>query len=401
MPVDHAVTPLQRSRAGATAFFAINGILGFSFVPRLAEIQTSLGLDAAGLGLVLAFGTAGGLVVGPLAAPLVHRWGAVPVASAVGLVALPSLVVMGWASAPVVFAAAFFLFWAADAVMDSAMNTRALEVEAAYGRSIINGFHAWWSLGSIIGSVLGALSALAGIALGPFLTGLALLAGGALTAVWISGTGAVPEAVQSRNDHADGETHHLSRRRALAMMLGSGGGLLAAFIMAAILVEDVPARWGSVYLTDRLADPGVWIVVTYAALTTAMTLGRFTGDRLVDRFGEVRWIRWSMAAVAVTMAVALVVGTPLAFVLASAVAGFGVATLFPAAMRAAARLPGVTPATGIALVTWFSRIGFVISPLAVGLIAQGAGIRWGMSVVVVAAVLIIPIASASLRTRRA
>ena len=393
------MTSLQRSRVGATAFFAINGILGFSFVPRLAEIQANLGLDAAGLGVVLAVGTAGGLVVGPLAAPLIHRWGAVPVASAVGLLSLPPLVVMGWASVPAVFAIAFFFFWAADAVMDSAMNTRALEVESEYGRSIINGFHAWWSLGSIIGSALGALSALAGIALGPFLTGLALVAGAALLVVWVSGTGAVPEGEQSRNDGASGETHHLSRRRALAVMLASGGALLAAFIMGAVLVEDVPARWGSVYLTDRLADPGAWIAVTYVALTSAMTLGRFTGDGLVERFGEVRWIRWSMAAVAVAMGVALVVGTPLAFVIASAVSGFGVATLFPAAMRAASRLPGVTPATGVALVTWFSRIGFVISPLAVGLIAQGAGIAWGMGVVVVAAVMIIPLAGAALRER--
>ena len=393
------MTSLQRSRVGATAFFAINGILGFSFVPRLAEIQADLGLDAAGLGVVLAVGTAGGLVVGPLAAPLIHRWGAVPVASAVGLLSLPPLVVMGWASVPAVFAIAFFFFWAADAVMDSAMNTRALEVESEYGRSIINGFHAWWSLGSIIGSALGALSALAGIALGPFLTGLALVAGAALLVVWVSGTGAVPEGEQSRNDGASGETHHLSRRRALAVMLASGGALLAAFIMGAVLVEDVPARWGSVYLTDRLADPGAWIAVTYVALTSAMTLGRFTGDGLVERFGEVRWIRWSMAAVAVAMGVALVVGTPLAFVIASAVSGFGVATLFPAAMRAASRLPGVTPATGVALVTWFSRIGFVISPLAVGLIAQGAGIAWGMGVVVVAALVIIPLAGAALRER--
>lgn len=393
------MTPLQRSRVGATAFFAINGILGFAFVPRLAEIQARLGLDDAGLGVVLAIGTAGGLVVGPLAAPLVHRWGAVPVASAVGLLALPPLVVMGWASVPAVFAIAFFFFWAADALMDSCMNTRALEVEAAYGRSIINGFHAWWSLGSIIGSALGALSALAGISLGTFLSVLAVLAAVALVSVWAAGTGAVPEGEQSRNDHASGETHQLSRRRALAVMFGSGGALLAAFIMAAILVEDVPARWGSVYLTDRLADPGAWIAVTYIALTSAMTLGRFTGDRLVERFGEVRWIRWSMAAVAVAMTTALAVGTPLAFVVASAVSGFGVATLFPAAMRAAARLPGVTPATGVALVTWFSRIGFVISPLAVGLIAQRAGIAWGVGIVVVAAVAIIPLAGAALRGR--
>jgi len=393
------VTSLQRSRVGATAFFAINGILGFAFVPRLAEIQARLGLDDAGLGVVLAIGTAGGLVVGPLAAPLVHRWGAVPVASMVGLLALPPLVVMGWASVPAVFAIAFFFFWAADALMDSCMNTRALEVEAAYGRSIINGFHAWWSLGSIIGSALGALSALAGISLGTFLSVLAVLAAVALVTVWAAGTGAVPEGEQSRNDHASGETHHLSRRRALAVMFGSGGALLAAFIMAAILVEDVPARWGSVYLTDRLADPGAWIAVTYVALTSAMTLGRFTGDRLVERFGEVRWIRWSMAAVAIVMTAALVVGTPLAFVVASAVSGFGVATLFPAAMRAASRLPGVTPATGVALVTWFSRIGFVISPLAVGLIAQGAGIAWGVGIVVVAAIAIIPLAGAALRER--
>ncbi len=393
------MTSLQRSRVGATAFFAINGILGFAFVPRLAEIQASLGLDDAGLGFVLAVGTAGGLVVGPLAAPLIHRWGAVPVASAVGLIALPFLVVMGWASAPAVFAVAFFFFWAADSVMDSAMNTRALEVEAAYGRSIINGFHAWWSLGSIVGSALGALSALAGIPLGPFLMALSVIAGAALLVVWAGGAGAVPEGEQSRNDHASGETHHLSRRRALAVMLASGGALLAAFIMAAILVEDVPARWGSVYLTDRLGDPGAWIAVTYVALTSAMTLGRFTGDRLVERFGEVRWIRWSMAAVAIAMAAALVAGTPWAFVIASAVSGFGVATLFPAAMRAASRLPGVTPATGIALVTWFSRIGFVISPLAVGLIAQGAGISWGVAIVVLAALAIIPLAGAALRER--
>ena len=206
---------------GATAFFAINGVLGFAFVPRLAEIQSSLGLDDAGLGVVLAIGTAGGLVVGPLAAPLIHRWGAVPVTSAVGLVSLPFLVVMGWATVPAVFALAFFFFWAADAVMDSAMNTRALEVESAYGRSIINGFHAWWSLGSIIGSALGALSALAGIALGPFLAVLAGISGVALIVLWAGGTGAVPESEQTRNDDASGETHELSRRRALAVMMGS------------------------------------------------------------------------------------------------------------------------------------------------------------------------------------
>lgn len=394
------MTSLQRSRVGATAFFAVNGIVGFTFVPRLAEIQAALGLDDAGLGVVLAVGTMGGLLVGPLAAPLIHRWGAIPVASAAGLLSLPPLILLGWAAVPAVFALGLALLLAADAVMDSAMNTRALEVERVYGRSIINGFHAWWSLGSIIGSGLGALSIILDVALGPYLTVVAIAAAVPLVVVWIAGSGAVPEGEQARNAHGGDETHHLSRTRALRVMLASGGALLAAFIMAAILVEDVPVRWGSIYLTSITESEGLWIGATYVVLTSAMTIGRFSGDRIVDTVGEVRWIRISMAAVAVAMAGALLIGTPVAFVVAAAVSGFGVATLFPAAMRAAAALPGVSPAMGVALVTWFSRIGFVISPLAVGFIAQGAGIASGMGVVVVAAVALIPLAAVLRRSAR-
>ncbi len=118
------MTPLQRSRVGATAFFAVNGIALFAVWPRLGQIQVDLGLDDAGLGIVLAVGTVGGLLVGPLAAPLVHRWNAISVASVAGLLSLPPLVFLGWAGTPIVFALALGLVLAADAVMDSAMNTR-------------------------------------------------------------------------------------------------------------------------------------------------------------------------------------------------------------------------------------------------------------------------------------
>lgn len=386
------MTPLQRSRVGATAFFAINGIVGFAFVPRIAEIQSTLGLDDAGLGVVLAVGTMGGLLVGPLAAPLIHRWGAIPVASVAGLLSLPPVVLLGWAAVPWLFALALALLLAADAVMDSAMNTRALEVEAAYGRSIINGFHAWWSLATIAGSGLGALSAILRIPLGPFLLAIASVAGVSLVVVWSMGAGVVPEGEQRRNAHTSGDTHHLGRSQALRVMLASGGALLAAFIMAAILVEDIPVRWGSVYLSAISPNADLWIAAAYVGLTSAMTIGRFTGDRMVERFGEVRWIRGTMVLTALVMGGALIIGTPWAFVVGSIVSGFGVATLFPAAMRAAATLPGVSPALGVALVTWFSRVGFVISPLAVGFIAQGAGISWGLAVIPVAALVIVPLA---------
>ena len=96
---------------------------------------------------------------------------------------------------------------------------------------------------------------------------------------------------------------------------------------------------------------------------------------------------------AVAMTGAIVVATPAAFVVACSLSGLGVATLFPAAMRAAARLPGVTPAMGVALVSWFSRVGFVLSPLLVGLIAGRNDVRAGLAVVVGAAVVLVIVAS--------
>lgn len=75
-----------------------------------------------------------------------------------------------------------------------------------------------------------------------------------------------------------------------------------------------------------------------------------------------------------------------------ALSGLGVATHFPAAMNAAAQLPGISPALGIAVVSWFSRVGFVIAPLAVGLIAEGAGLHYGLAIMVIAAIGLVAIA---------
>ncbi len=53
----------------------------------------------------------------------------------------------------------------------------------------------------------------------------------------------------------------------------------------AVIVEDVPQRWSSIYLTDLGVDPsrvGLGVV----AFTISLTIGRFVGDLFVNRFGE-------------------------------------------------------------------------------------------------------------------
>ncbi len=64
-----------------------------------------------------------------------------------------------------------------------------------------------------------------------------------------------------------------------------------------------------------------------------------------------------------------------------AAAGFGVATLIPAAMHAADLLPGLRAGTGLMVVAWLLRVGSVSSPPLVGLVADATSLRVGLLVV--------------------
>ncbi len=391
---------LRRARIATIAFFAINGVVGFSILPRLAEIQQRAGLDDAGLGIALALGTAGGLVVGPIAGVLVHRWGAVVTTGVMGLLGLPGLIIIGFATSGIALALGFFVLLAADAVMDAGMNTRALQIQSAYRRTIVNSFHGWWSLATIIGSGLGAGSAVVGISLPVLTIVIVVLAAIAIAIAWRVDSVDIP--IESRPDQPRLQPRLHHRRTPTMTMLRGGGLALIAFIMLAVTVEDVPVRWGSVYLEELTASATV-IAIAYLVMTSTMTIGRFLGDRIVDRYGQAVVVRASMVLVAVAMALALAEGSAAAFIIASGVSGLGVATLFPAAMQAASQLPGVSAAMGIAVISWFSRLGFVLSPLVVGLVAQGVGIRAGLAATVAAAaglVLIAGVVGGSAHARR-
>ena len=79
--------------------------------------------------------------------------------------------------------------------------------------------------------------------------------------------------------------------------------------------------------------------------------------------------------------------------------GLGCATLVPAAFAAAARVPGLPHGTGVAVMGWLMRIGFLITSPVIGLIADHAGLRWAMVVPLVAGLAATVIAHQMARTR--
>ena len=390
-PVD-----LPRARVAVSVLFIVNAFALSAWLPRLAELQGGLGLDAAQLGLVLSMGAAGGLLVGPLGGYLVARSNSARVSVVTFALMVPVVPLIGIAPSGWTLALVLLVVGALDAVMDGAMNAHGLRVQHAYGRSIINGFHGYWSLGTVAGGVIGSLALAAGVPISWMLAAITLASGVlvAITGRWLL-PGRDPDAHMSDEDamaEATSTADPASVSPGSGRALGRVTLLLGLFTLLAVVIEDIPARWSSIYLTD-IGAPDVLVGLGFTAFTIAMTVGRFTGDRVVNRVGEAAVVRWSMLFAAIALGAALIVGTAWAFIAACVVLGLAVATLFPAAMHAATRIPGVRPAMGVATVGWIARGGFVVAPMVVGLVAERYGIAWGLTVPIVAAAALVPLSA--------
>lgn len=404
----------RRARLAVGALFLTNGALIANLVPRYPEIKAGLELSNATYGLTVAALPAGAITAGLAAAALVRRFGSARVAVAGTVLTATGILLAGLAPVLPLLVVALFAAGAMDAFTDVAQNAHGLRVQRRYGRSIINGFHALWSMGAVVGGGMAAAAIALDLPLGVHLgvTG-ALFSVVALVALrWcLPGLdGAVPDdAAAGAGDVAspgapagaqlaDGTlaaARRASRARTAAVL-----GALVLIAVAGTLVEDAGSTWAAVYLAGSLGAPAALAAAGFVALVGAQFVGRLVGDRLVDRLGQRTVARAGGALVAVGAGLALAFPSVPGTIAGFAVAGFGVATLVPAAMQQADELPGLRAGTGLTLVSWLMRLGFLLSPPVVGLVADATSLRAGLLVLPLAGVVVVLLAGVLSPRRR-
>ncbi|WP_127506889.1 MFS transporter [Actinoplanes solisilvae] len=370
--------PPRKARAAVAALFLTNGAVFFNIVPRYPQIKADLGVSNAVFGTSLAAYPVGALLAGLLAGAAIRWLGSARVAS-YGIV-LTTIATLAIPFTPhwVAFAGALFLIGALDSVVDVAQNAHGLRVQRLYGRSILNSLHGVWSIGAVLGGLMGAAAAGLKLPLGVHLAISAVLFSGiALIAYRYLLTG--PEDAE-RTAAAPESPPRRFFTGAIVRMLAALGVLAAA----GALVEDAGASWGALFFTEDLLAGAATAGLAVVAMQGAMTVGRLLGDRVVDRFGQRTVVRAGGALAAVGMGLALALPSVPTALAGFALAGLGVATLVPAAMHTADELPGLPPGTGLTIVSWLLRGGFLLSPPLVGLIADQTSLRVGLLSVVLA-----------------
>ncbi|MET8881380.1 MFS transporter [Streptomyces rubiginosohelvolus] len=396
MTADIETRPLpaaRHARAAVAVLFFTNGALFANLLPRYPQIKEDLAIGNGAYGLAVAAFPAGAITAGLAAGLLVRRMGSARVAVLGTLLTGAGILAAGLAPSVALFATALFLAGAMDALTDVAQNAHGLRVQRLYGRSILNSFHAIWSIGAVTGGLMAAGAMSLDLSLGVHLAVAAVVlvaAAGAALRFCLPGPDSEPAETGPEQHGAEG-----------ARGTSRVGLVLAALVLiatAGTLVEDAGNSWAALYLSDALHASAALAASGFIALVGAQFIGRIIGDRLVDRFGQRAVARAGGLITAVGMGLALAVPTLPGTVLGFALAGFGVATLVPAAMHEADALPGLKPGSGLTIVSWLMRLGFLLSPPVVGQVADAAGLRTGLLVIPAAGVLVVLLAGV-LQTR--
>jgi MFS family permease len=377
------MTTIRRARAATTVVFFLVGCVYSAWGTRVPAIKEQLDLSDGQLGLAI-LGLEGGAIVGlPVGGALVARLRS-RVALRLGFVGYPvALVLAALASDLTALAGCLGLMAAASSIIDVAMNAQGVELERRYERPILSGLHAGHPFGLVVGGVVGALAASAGVSVAVHfvvVAGVGLVAG--IGATWFL----------VREPAVDGQGSFVLPRGRLLLL-----GVVAFFTF---LLDGAAYNWAAVHLHSERHAPAGSAAMAFTLFSLTLAGGRLFGDRLVARFGRVRVVQGGGAVAAVGSLVAITSPTVPMTLAGWAIFGLGLAPLAPTVLGAAAQVSRVPPGVAIAAVTTIGYLGSFTGPPAIGGVAQVTGLSVALVLLTVVSILLLFAASPALRDVR-
>lgn len=354
------------------AFF-LNGLTFASWVSRIPEVRASFELNNGQLGLVLLAIATGSLVALPTTGAAIDALGTVRVVrigaavtgaglftAAVGLgVQLPMTVI------------GLFVYGLGIGVWDVAMNVEGAEVERRLGRAIMPRFHAGFSLGTVVGALVGAGLVAASVPAFAHLASVAVLAAGV---TWWQAGAFLPVTEEAAVESSS----------ALRSWLEPRTLLIGVMVLALAMTEGTANDWLAVALVDGHGASHAVGVAGFAGFVAAMTATRFVGTGLLDRFGRVKVLLATM--VTAFVGVVLIVFADGWLVVAGILLwGAGASLGFPVGMSAAADDPE-RAAARVSVVSTIGYAAFLAGPPLLGFVGDQVGTL--KALLVVAAVLV-------------
>jgi MFS family permease len=391
----HTKNDLLWGRIAAKTVYFMLGLGSGTFAANIPRIKENLELSPSMLGLALLCCSLGGFVAMQFAAPLIKRFGLRLLLSVLAPLFPLVLILIALSGNFTMLALAFGLFGGLTSIAGIAVNAQAIDIEKAYARSIMSSFHALFSVGGLVGAGVGGIMAAHHWGLVPSVS---------IVAVSMSVLGIMLIAKLfdvTKYDYAEDHEviekphkHHKAKWWRQVLLIGG-------LIFVCYLTEGAIADWTAIYLKDvHSVDPFV-AVMAYMIFNACMTIGRFSGDAIIRRFGQVPTLVGGGALSVVGLLIGLLSPVFVMALVGFGVVGLGLSVLVPILISMAGNLPGGDRNVAIARASTCGSIGLMTGPALIGFIAEGYSLLAAMMVPVVLLAILCGVSMLMHRSARA
>ncbi|WP_406507363.1 MFS transporter [Streptomyces sp. NBC_00212] len=259
--------------------------------------------------------------------------------------------------------------------LDASMNMLGVSLQRTYGRSIMLGFHASYSLGGIGGASLAWVGAHWHLSLlVSYLPVVAVL---------------LPVCLVASRWYVDGEPVGAAVERAEGAKPVVFRLLLPLCLVMsfAYIGDSTVSNWSAKYLQDTLGSSEQLSTVPYNVYMVTTLLGRAAGDFGVRRFGAVAVVRFGTVLAAAGFGVVAAAPGAWAGMAGFTLLGFGLCVIVPQTFAAAGRLFPDASDAAVARLNIFNYVGFLVGSPLVGALGDAWSYRGAMLVPMVLVLL--------------
>ena len=271
-----------------------------------------------------------------------------------------------------------FLFGVCFGLFEICVNLQATKIETRENKSMMSGFHAFWSLGVLFGSFLTSLFLQWEISILINILIFVLI----MLPINIFFSFKLTEDKKSKRDD----------KKNIFFIWPVLIILLAIIAMANVLTEGSVDSWGALYMKDFIKVSGFQVGIATISFNIFMVLGRIYGDFIRDKIGIYYLFLLLMSLSIISLFILINLNTIISSIIGFAILGLGTSAIIPMSYSLVSKIKGIDSGVGISIISIAVYGTFIGAPASLGLLANSFGINNIFTpVLIIFIILLIPI----------
>ena len=254
-----------------------------------------------------------------------------------------------------------FMFGVCFGLFEICINLQASKIEKREKKSMMSSFHAFWSLGVLVGSFITSifLQLEISILINTFIYVIIMLPINLYFAFKLD---------------KDEKTLPTDKKN-IFFVWPVLIFLLAIVAMANALTEGSVDSWGALYMTDYIQVIGFKVGIATISFNIFMVIGRLTGDRIRDKIGVYKFLIALLLLTILSLIILINFNSMISSILGFAILGIGGSSIIPIAYSLAGKIKGIDSGVGITIVSVAVYGTFIGAPASLGIVANTYGVN--------------------------